>query len=67
MTSYDPQARTVEVSFTDNGSGISEEDQAKIFEPFFTTKEVGKATGLGYRSVTGSLKAIRVKLAWKVN
>jgi len=35
----------VEVSFRDNGPGIS--DPGKIFDPFFTTKEVGKGTGLG--------------------
>jgi two-component system NtrC family sensor kinase len=35
----------VEVSFRDNGNGISHPD--KIFDPFFTTKEVGKGTGLG--------------------
>ena len=35
----------VEVSFRDNGHGISFPD--RIFDPFFTTKEVGKGTGLG--------------------
>jgi two-component system NtrC family sensor kinase len=35
----------VEVSFRDNGLGISYPD--RIFDPFFTTKEVGKGTGLG--------------------
>jgi two-component system NtrC family sensor kinase len=35
----------VEVSFRDNGMGIS--DPEKIFDPFFTTKDVGKGTGLG--------------------
>jgi len=35
----------VEVSFRDNGQGISQPD--RIFDPFFTTKEVGKGTGLG--------------------
>jgi PAS domain S-box-containing protein len=35
----------VEVSFCDNGHGISNPD--RIFDPFFTTKEVGKGTGLG--------------------
>jgi two-component system NtrC family sensor kinase len=35
----------VEVSFRDNGDGITSAD--RIFDPFFTTKEVGKGTGLG--------------------
>jgi two-component system NtrC family sensor kinase len=35
----------VEVSFKDNGHGITHSD--RIFDPFFTTKEVGKGTGLG--------------------
>ncbi len=35
----------VQVSFRDNGHGISFPD--RIFDPFFTTKEVGKGTGLG--------------------
>ena len=35
----------VEVSFRDNGDGITQPD--RIFDPFFTTKEVGEGTGLG--------------------
>jgi len=35
----------VEVSFRDNGNGITHPD--RIFDPFFTTKAVGKGTGLG--------------------
>jgi len=37
----------IEVTISDNGSGISPENIKKIFEPFFTTKEPGKGTGLG--------------------
>jgi len=37
----------IQVSFTDDGAGISPENLDKIFNPFFTTKEVGKGTGLG--------------------
>jgi two-component system NtrC family sensor kinase len=37
----------VEISFSDTGPGISEEDLQQLFEPFFTTKEVGHGTGLG--------------------
>src|SRR5438132_9211840 len=35
----------VEVSFRDNGPGVSQPD--RIFDPFFTTKQVGEGTGLG--------------------
>ncbi|HZQ94165.1 MAG TPA: PAS domain S-box protein [Candidatus Sulfotelmatobacter sp.] len=44
----------VEVSFSDNGKGISHPD--RIFDPFFTTKEVGKGTGLGLSICYGILK-----------
>ncbi len=37
----------VGIAVTDNGAGISAENQKKIFSPFFTTKPVGKGTGLG--------------------
>jgi two-component system NtrC family sensor kinase len=45
---------SVEVSFSDNGNGISNPD--KIFDPFFTTKEVGKGTGLGLSICYGIVK-----------
>jgi len=35
------------VSITDNGPGISEDQQKKVFDPFFTSKEMDKGTGLG--------------------
>ena len=38
---------TIEISVSDNGTGISRENLQKIFSPFFTTKPVGKGTGLG--------------------
>ncbi len=37
--------QSVEVTFRDNGQGISSPE--RIFDPFFTTKEIGKGTGLG--------------------
>jgi signal transduction histidine kinase len=40
-------AKTVRISFTDTGVGISEKNIDKIFEPFFTSKKVGEGTGLG--------------------
>jgi two-component system NtrC family sensor kinase len=44
----------VEVSFADNGAGITQPD--RIFDPFFTTKEVGKGTGLGLSICYGIIK-----------
>ncbi len=38
---------TIQVSITDDGPGITEENLWHVFVPFFTTREVGKGTGLG--------------------
>jgi len=38
---------TVEIWFTDSGSGIPKELVGRIFQTFFTTKPAGKGTGLG--------------------
>jgi signal transduction histidine kinase len=35
------------VRFSDNGTGIAEQNLRDVFDPFFTTKEPGKGTGLG--------------------
>lgn len=37
----------VEISVSDNGSGIPDNIIDKIFQPFFTTKRTGEGTGLG--------------------
>ncbi|MDD5687873.1 MAG: ATP-binding protein [Elusimicrobia bacterium] len=39
--------KSVVISVTDTGDGMTEEVRKHIFEPFYTTKEVGKGTGLG--------------------
>jgi len=37
----------VEIMISDNGTGISKEDQDRIFDLFYTTKPPGTGTGLG--------------------
>lgn len=45
----------VEVSISDNGTGIPESARPHIFEQFFTTKEVGKGTGQGLALVYSNI------------
>jgi signal transduction histidine kinase len=51
-----PVGETVEMSFADTGSGITDEVLPKIFDPFFTTKPVGEGTGLGLSIVHKIIK-----------
>jgi PAS domain S-box-containing protein len=37
----------IQISFQDDGPGISAENMRKLFRPFFTTRPVGTGTGLG--------------------
>ncbi len=53
----DIQQKKVVVSISDNGSGISLENETKIFTPFFTTKKEG--TGLGLLICQNLAKKLR--------
>jgi two-component system NtrC family sensor kinase len=58
-------AGQLEISFQDNGPGISHPD--RIFDPFFTTKEVGKGTGLGLSICYGIVRAHRGEIMARNN
>jgi iron only hydrogenase large subunit-like protein/nitrogen-specific signal transduction histidine kinase len=60
-------SNSFQVTFSDSGSGISEENMDKLFTPFFTTKEAGKGTGLGLPLVYGIVKMHNGKIEVKSN
>ena len=43
----------IELSVSDNGTGIEPQTIIRMFDPFFTTKKVGEGTGLGLSTVSG--------------
>ncbi|OGO14373.1 MAG: hypothetical protein A2Y53_04590 [Chloroflexi bacterium RBG_16_47_49] len=55
-TKRDAVGGCIEISFTDTGMGIKEENLEKIFDPFFTTKETGHGVGLGLAISFGIIK-----------
>lgn len=44
------------LAVSDDGIGMTPEQQRKIFDPFFTTKGLGKGTGLGLSTIYGIVK-----------
>ncbi len=46
----------IEISITDNGCGIPQDNIGRIFDPFFTTKMPNEGTGLGLSICYGIIK-----------
>ncbi len=53
---YELKGGFVEITFTDTGTGMTEEVKEKIFDPFFTTKRA-KGSGLGMSVSYGIIKS----------
>ena len=49
--------KTLQISFIDDGPGISSDIIDRVFEPFFTTKDIGKGTGLGLSICYGIIQS----------
>ncbi|MFS4417466.1 sensor histidine kinase [Maribacter sp. 2307ULW6-5] len=57
----------VEITISDQGPGISKENEDKVFEPFFTTKPLKEGSGLGLSVVHGIISSHKGHIAHAPN
>ncbi|MDP8235985.1 MAG: PAS domain S-box protein [Candidatus Erginobacter occultus] len=55
-TENSPDRAAVELTVSDNGSGIAPENLERLFDPFFTTKGPGEGIGLGLSVAYGIIE-----------
>ena len=58
---------TQEIRISDNGTGISEENQKQMYDLFFTTKPTGKGTGLGLPICKNIIKKLGGGFSFETN
>ncbi len=58
-----PEADTVVLSVTDDGSGMTPEVRARAFEPLFSTKQAGSNSGLGLAVVNETARRLGGRVA----
>ncbi|PKA96758.1 signal transduction histidine kinase [Flavobacteriaceae bacterium MAR_2009_75] len=59
--------KNVQLTISDEGEGISKENEDKVFEPFFTTKPLGDGSGLGLSVVHGIINSHQGKIRHEPN
>ncbi|MDA0301738.1 MAG: ATP-binding protein [Chloroflexi bacterium] len=59
-----PMLGTLEISVTDNGTGIPTDVAARIFEPYFTTKSARGGSGIGLRAARDLARAAGGELSF---
>jgi signal transduction histidine kinase len=59
ITAKEQPGEKVSIGISDNGHGISTDDQKRIFEPFFTTKDHKGGTGLGLSITYGLVRKLK--------
>ncbi len=57
MLPVNGRGRQVEVTVSDSGHGMAEDEVRRVFEPFYTTKAHGRGTGLGLAIVDHIVRA----------
>jgi signal transduction histidine kinase len=62
-TRYLSSSESVEVSITDDGSGIEPHRIQRIFDPFYTTKQGDVGSGLGLSVVYGIVKKYKGEIS----
>lgn len=60
-------SKEVQISISDEGEGISNQNKDKVFEPFFTTKPIGEGSGLGLSAVHGIIMSHKGRITHKPN